>query len=147
MRLILSKYPHRKMLKRDESDSPIIYETGNRVTDLGDLQDSFDDLVKETEGDGSFEVSQDKDSGVKMVPKTDGTYPNELAYDKKVLSSNGINIDTFRPTAIEVFDTIKAIKNKHIQEQLIGMIFGSEIWLSEICDGLADYKEDSCLTY
>lgn len=137
MRLIMSLYPKRKMLKHS-GDSTIIYEGGKRVTDIDDLEEAFEDTVKENEG--SFEVALDQ-HGVKKVPKTDGTYPNELAYDKKVLSKANLSIDIFRPTAFEMFETLRLIKQNTLKEQLLGMLFSSEIWLSEICDGLAEYKE------
>jgi len=142
--LSLGKYPKRKLLKHD-GDSEIIYESGKRVTDISKLDEAFDDLVEETEGTGgspnSFQALFNSNPGIKKVPKQTGTFPTELGYEKRIHSTYKVKVDTFRPTAEEVLMATRIMKNKSIQEQMLGMLFSSEKWLSELCDGLSEYKE------
>lgn len=128
MRLVLeAKYPH-PFKETHDGDSYIIYETGKRTTDISKLQEKFDELVEETEGDGwSAEVSLDLDPKIKMVPVTKGTYPTEYNYDKKVLSS-------LRPSVADILNTARMIPDDKTRRQLHEMILMDPEWLSELCE-------------
>jgi hypothetical protein len=145
MKLIIeSKYPHPFKTKRDPGDAEIIYESGQRTTEYGDLQDSFDKLVEETEGEESdswsMEVSLDLDPKMKMVPVTKGTYPTEYNYDlvkSNVLlnfhSSESLSaVSKFKPTAVEVMNVARMLQNEQLSTQLMTMLFCDSLWLEEI---------------
>lgn len=136
MRLILSKYP-RPFKEKHKGDSTIIYETGKRVTDYGDLQNAFDEYVEETEGDtGPTTVMLDIAPHHNVQPQTEGTYPTQYNYDKKVLSEFEEAVKKFKPSAIDVLKTASRLQDKKIKDQILSMLFKDDTWLAEICDYL-----------
>jgi len=132
MKLILSKYPHRKITKH-EGDSTIIYETGKRTLDYGNLEQAFEDLVSEDEAEGeSVQVLIDPDKpSTKKVPKTKGTYPTEYLQDVKTLSSVDL-IEMIRPNAREVLETARTLKNELVSAQLSTMLLTQDLWVGEL---------------
>lgn len=89
--------------------------------------------IEETEdAEGrSFQALTGREPFIKMVPKTKGTYPNELTWDKKSLSSFQF-LDLIKPTAQEVLETVRTLHDPQIQAQLSQILLSNSEWLEEL---------------